>query len=303
MLDLHSINLNRLLVFNAVVEAGSLTAAGQRLGLANTMVSRHMQLLESEIGVSLLTRSTRRLTLTEAGRGFYEASRAIAQSAEQAVQLARTGLDRPRGTLRVAAAIDYGTLVVTPVLARLRARYPELKVELICGDDLIDVVAEGIDVAVRIGKLADSSLRAVEVGGFVKSLVASPDFIAAHGMPANAAQLAETPYIEMSLLPQPLTVALENAQRKKLTVRMNKPVFSTNTATACRAAALAGQGVALMTDFAAATDIASGKLVRVMPEWATARGPIHALFPTGAQLQQKVRVLIDALKADGAAPG
>jgi DNA-binding transcriptional LysR family regulator len=297
MVDLRSINLNRLLVLNAVVEAGSLTGAGHRLGMANTMVSRHMQLLEAEIGVSLLTRSTRRLALTEAGRAFHEASRAIAHSAEQAVQLARTGLDKPSGTLRVASAIDYGTLVVTPLLARLRQRYPELKVELVCGDHLIDLITEGIDVAVRLGKLADSSLRATEVGGFVKSLVASPDFVAAHGMPKSAAQLAQLPFIELTVLPQPLMVALENARGKKLAVRMSKPVFSTNTANACRAAALAGEGVALLTDFAADADVAAGRLVRLMPAWASPRLSIHALFPDGAQLQQKVRVLIDALKA------
>ena len=297
MTDLQSINLNRLLVFNAVVEAGSLTAAGQRLGLANTMVSRHMQLLEAEIGVSLLTRSTRRLTLTEAGRAFYETSRAIAHSAEQAVQLARTGLEKPHGTLRVAAAIDYGTLVVTPLLARLRQRYPDLRVELICGDHLVDLIAEGIDVAVRLGNLADSGLKAVQVGGFVKSLVASPQFVATHGMPKNAAQLAGLPYIALTVLNQPLSVMLEHARRRPLVVRMNNPVFSTNTATACRAAALAGEGVALLTDFAASADIAAGTLVRLMPEWQTARAPIHALFPAGAQLQQKVRVFIDALKA------
>jgi len=297
MVDLHSINLNRLLVFNAVVEAGSLTAAAKRLGLVNTMVSRHMQLLEAEIGVSLLTRSTRRLSLTEAGRAFYEASRAIARSAEQAVQLARTGLDAPRGTLRVASAIDYGMTVVAPLLVQLRQRYPTLKVELICGDHLVDLIAEGIDVAVRIGKLADSSLRAVQVGSFVKSLMASPEFVATHGMPKTFAQLAKLPFVELTVLQQPLTMTLENANHKKRIVKMSNPVFSSNTAVNCRAAALAGQGVALLTDFSAGADIAAGTLVRLMPEWSSPRGEIHALFPDGAQLEQKVRIFVDALKA------
>jgi len=297
MIDLHAINLNRLLVFNAVVEAGTLTAAGQRLGLANTMVSRHMQLLEAEIGVSLLTRSTRRLSLTEAGCAFYEASRAIAHSAQQAVQIARTGLDTPHGTLRVAAPIDYGTLVVAPLLGGLRRRYPTLKVELICGDHLVDLIAEGIDVAVRLGKLADSSLRSVAVGSFVKLLVASPEFVAAHGAPTTVAELAKLPYIELTVLQQSLTVTLENAHHKRRQLKMDNPVFATNTAIACRAAALAGEGVALLTDFAIGADIEAGSLVRLMPEWASPRGQIHALYPAGAQLQQKLRVFIDALKA------
>ena len=122
MVDLNTVNLNRLITFVAVVEAGSLTAAAERLGLAKSMVSKHMQLLEAEIGVGLLVRSTRKLSLTEAGRVFYESSRQLLRSAEQAIEQARTGLDSPQGTLRVASPIDYGAMVVAPVLARLRAR-------------------------------------------------------------------------------------------------------------------------------------------------------------------------------------
>lgn len=296
MVDLQSINLNRLLVFNAVIESGSLTAAGQRLGLANTMVSRHMQLLEAEIGVSLLTRSTRRLSLTDAGRAFYAASSQIALRTEQAVQAARDGLDAPRGTLRVAAAIDYGAMVVAPQLAALRRRYPALTVELICADHRVDLIAERIDVAVRIGKLADSSLRAVAIDSYHKSLVASPDFIARVGMPKTLAQLVSVPYVAMTVLPHPMTLTLQNAQRSKRVIKMRNTVFSANTAPACRAAVLAGEGLAFLTDFATAADIAAGTLIRVLPEWTSPRGQIHAVYPDGAQREQKLRAFLEAFR-------
>ena len=296
MVDLNAINLNRLLTFNAVVEAGSLTAAAERLGLAKAMVSRHMQLLEAEIGVTLLVRSTRRLSLTEAGRTFYAASSAIQRAAEDAIELARTGLDTPRGTLRVAAPIDYGGLVVAPLLAELRLRYPALKVELLCGDHLVDLIAEGIDVAVRLGKLADSSLLSVAVGSFIRWPVASPRFVAAHGMPSTPEALEDMPFSALTLLPQPLAFTLEGPGNKKRQVRMRQPVFSSNTAYACRAAALAGDGVALLTDFSAGEDIAEGRLIQLLPGWSAPRAQIHALFPAGSHRQQKVRVFIDALK-------
>jgi len=297
MADLSSINLNRLVIFAAVVEAGSLTAAADRLGLAKTMVSKHMQLLEAELGVALLVRSTRRLGLTEAGRAFHASCRALLKSAEEAVELARTGRDTPHGKLRVAAPIDYGALVVAPVLAALRQQWPALQIELICGDDLIDLIAENIDVAVRLGKLADSGHMAVRVGGFARWPVASPAFIAAHGMPKDPAALAALPYVALSVLPQPRQYTLSNGKGKTHSIRMGNPAFSTNTATGCHAAALAGAGWMVATDFSVADDMRAGRLRRLLPGWSLPRSDIHALFPASPHRQQKVRVFIDAIKA------
>jgi DNA-binding transcriptional LysR family regulator len=296
MVNLNAVNLNRLVIFKAVVDAGSLTAAAERLGLAKTAVSKHMQLLEAEIGVNLLVRSTRKHNLTEAGQAFYEASSEILKNAEEAILLARTGLDMPRGTLRVAAPIDYGAMVIAPILVELRERHPSLKVELICHDHFVDLIAEGIDVAVRLGKLADSSIGAARVGSFVKWLVASPQFVAAHGIPDTLETLAELPYIALTVLPQPFSFMLEGPNGKKSEVQMAAPGFSTNTAYACHAAALAGGGVALLTDFSVNEDIEAGRLVRLLPEWAAPTADIHALFPPTRHRQAKVQVFIDALK-------
>jgi DNA-binding transcriptional LysR family regulator len=297
MVDLSTVNLNRLITFVAVVDAGSLTAAADRLGLAKSMVSKHMQLLEAEIGVGLLLRSTRRLSLTEAGRAFYEASRQLLQSAEQAIEQARTGRDILQGILRVASPIDYGVMVVAPLLAQLRTRYPGLKVELICADHVIDLIAEGIDVTVRLGKLADSGHMATRVGRLERWLVASPGFIARHGMPAAPGDLAALPYVSLSVLAQPNAFTLTHDDGRSYDVRMRNTVFSTNTAYASRAAALAGDGLLRSTMFLSQEDVAAGRLVRLLPQWSLPLGDIHAVFPASQHLPQKVRVFIDALKA------
>lgn len=300
MTDLSSINLNRLTTFVAVVEAGSLTAAAERLGLAKSMVSKHMQLLEQEIGVALLVRSTRKLRLTEAGLAFYESSRQLLKDAEQAIELARSGSESPRGTLRVACPIDYGLMVVSPLLAQLRARHPALKIDLTCGDQIIDLIAEGIDVTVRLGNLADSSLMATRVDKLVRWLVASPDFLARYGMPQTPDDLSQLPYVSLSVLAQPTQFSLADRSGKQVDVRMQNTVFSSNTAYATRAAAISGDGVLRATTFSVKEDVAAGRLVRVLPEWSLPESDIHAVYPATSHVPQKVRVFIDALKASTA---
>lgn len=300
MTDLSSINLNRLITFVAVVEAGSLTAAAERLGLAKSMVSKHMQLLEREIGVALLVRSTRKLRLTEAGLAFYESSRQLLKAAEQAIDLARSGSESPRGTLRVACPIDYGLMVVSPLLAQLRARYPALKIDLTCGDQIIDLIAEGIDVTVRLGNLADSSLMVTRVDKLVRWLVASPEFIARYGMPQTPDDLSQLPYVSLSVLAQPAQFSLVDRSGKQVDVRMQNTVFSSNTAYATRAAAISGDGVLRATTFSVKEDVAAGRLMRVLPEWSLPESDIHAVYPATSHVPQKVRVFIDALKASTA---
>ncbi len=134
MTSLSAVNLNRLVVFAAVVEAGSLTAAADRLGIAKTMVSTHMQRLEAEVGATLLIRTTRRVSVTEAGRTFYEASRQILSATEEAISALAQESGMLRGTLRVATPIDYGASVVAPMLVTLQQRHPELKIELVSAD-------------------------------------------------------------------------------------------------------------------------------------------------------------------------
>ena len=295
MADLRDVNLNRLAVFVAVVDAGSLTAAAERLGLAKTVVSTHMQRLESEVGANLLVRTTRRLSVTDAGRVFYDACRDIVRATEAALDAVSSDAGPLRGTLRVSVPIDYGALVVAPAVVALRDRHPGLDVELVANDRVVDLVADNLDVAIRIGRLADSNYRAVQLGTYEKWLVASPAFVARHGRPQDTDALAALPFVMLSTLPRPHTLELEDANGGTASVRCVAHVVS-NTATACRAIVLAGGGFGLLTDFSTADDLTAGRLVRLLPAWRSAPAGIHAVYPSTRLPSPKVRAFIDAMK-------
>ncbi|RKT21754.1 DNA-binding transcriptional LysR family regulator [Paraburkholderia sp. RAU2J] len=301
MADVRDVNLNRLAIFVAVVDAGSLTAAAARLGLAKTMVSTHMQRLEAEVGASLLVRTTRRLGVTEAGRAFYEASVKILRAAEEALNAVSGETAPVRGTLRVSSPIDYGALMAAPALVELRREHPQLDVELLCSDQYVDLIADGIDVAIRLGRLADSNYRAVKLGSFVKWIVASPAFIDTWGTPRTPADLAALPFCALTVLPHPLALELRRDDGTTDSVRCEN-AFLVNTADACRAATLAGGGFGLLTDFSIGNDIETGRLIRLLPHWATDAANIQAVFPPTSHPPAKVRALIETLKRQLADP-
>lgn len=293
---LNGINLNRLLVFVAVVEAGSITGAASKLGIAKTMASAHMQRLEAEVGASLLLRTTRKLALTEAGEAFYEAARAIVQSATEAVNALGHDAAQLRGTLRITAPIDYGAAVIAPLAVKLMREHPLLKIEIVSGDRLFDLVGEGIDVAIRLGKLADSNYQAVRVSTLESFLVAAPALVARTRRMSGPADLAALPFIALSVLAQPLSWTFNGPGGARQPVNFEAGL-SVNTAHAMRSAVLAGGGIAVLPDFAVAEDLQAGKLIRVMPKWSLPGGGVFALFPATRYRPRKVNVLIDALKA------
>ncbi|RDS86138.1 LysR family transcriptional regulator [Dyella psychrodurans] len=294
---LSSINLNRFAVFVAVVEAGSLTRAASRLGIAKTMVSAHLQRLETEIGASLLVRTTRRLHLTEAGEMFYEAARIIVREAEEAVNAIGQSANNPRGTLRITAPVDYGATVIAPLAIAMQQRYPALKIDLLTGDRLFDLIAEGIDVAIRLGRLADSTLQAVQLGRVEEWLVAAPGVLPAKIKTTSPKDLTDLPFIGLSILPRPTTWRFERDGQSKQTVTFSAS-FTVNTAHAARAAVLAGGGLAVLPDFSIAQDVEEGRLVRVLPKWKLPGGGIFAVYPMAKFRPQKIRVFVDALKAE-----
>ena len=290
------VNLNRLAVFVAVVEAGSLSAAARRLGLAKTMVSAHIQRLEAEVGASLLLRTTRRQSLTDAGEAFYESARRIVQDAQEAISAAGRDTAEPRGTLRVTAPNDYAASVVAPVAVALRKRHPQLKVELLAGDRVMDMLKEGIDVAIRSGRLADSSLQATRIGSFTEWLVASPLLFEGRAMPRQPRDLTALPFIALSVLAQPLTWTWTSASgRSRRTLRFEQ-VMSANTSHAVRSAALAGGGLAVLPDYSIKAEVAAGRLVKVLPGWSLPESGIYAVFPATRHRPQKVQAFVEMLR-------
>lgn len=296
---LASVNLNRIVVFVAVVESGSFTAAAARLGMVKTMVSTHIKRLEAEVGANLLVRTTRRLALTDAGEAFYEASRVLIRDAEAAVQAAGEDTTALRGTLRITAPVDYAATILAPLLVRLRETHPELRVELLTGDRLFDLVAEGIDVAIRVGNLSDSRLRAVQVDSFVHWLVATPAWLGDR-RPRRPEDVATWPLVAMSALQRPSTWTFTGARGASRTITFES-AMSANIALVVKAAVMAGAGMMMMPDFAVAEDVAAGRLVRLLPTWKLPGGGIHAVFPASRFMPQRARAFIDLLRAHLAA--
>jgi len=295
MSDLRNLTFEHLLNYIAVVETGSFTRAAERRGVGKTTVSDSVQRLELELGATLLVRTTRRISVTEAGASFFETCREIVRLAEEAMSLASPSQDDLRGTLRVASSVEYSAIVLAPVLARMRSAHPRLRLEIVSGDRAIDLIAEGVDVAIRLGELTDSSHRAVRIGEYSKWLVAGPDFVARNALPEDVGDAAKLAFVGLSVLAQPSRFELCSAAGDSREIEFVTGLFA-DTVYACRAAIAEGAGIGLLPDFSVRTDIAAGRLVRVYPDWSTAPMTIHALLPPGRHTAPKVRALIDMLK-------
>lgn len=288
------INLNRLVVFAAVVETASITQAAARLGLGKTVVSTHIRELERELGVTLLLRSTRRVGLTEYGRQFYDSVRGILRDARSAIESLSQESGSPRGALRISAPLDFSAYVLAPALVEIREAYPELKIELINDDRCIDLIGDKVDVAIRLSELADSDLQSVRIGSFTLVLVASPDFLARLPAISHPAEIEQWPQIAFSVF-TPFSLNLFQPGEPTARIRF-RPGFMVNTAFMAKALALCGGGFAVVPDFAAREDLEAGRLVQVLAEWSAQSKGIHVVFPRSRYIPRKVRVLIDHLK-------
>jgi DNA-binding transcriptional LysR family regulator len=297
MSDLRNLTFEHLLNYIAVVETGSFTRAAQRRGIGKTTVSDSIQRLELQLGASLIVRTTRRISVTEAGASFFETCREIVRLADEAMSVVSPSQDELRGTLRVASSVEYSAVVLAPVLARMQRAHPALRIEMVSADRLIDLITDGVDVAIRLTELADSSHRAVRIGEYSKWLVASPDFVLHNPLPEQIDDAATLAFVGLSVLPHPARFKAHRADGTMREINFSTGVLA-DTVYACRAAAAEGAGIALLPDFSVLADLATGRLVRVYPDWSTTSTAIHALIPPGKHTAPKTRVFIDMLKAD-----
>ena len=291
------VNLNRLAIFAALVRAGSFTRAAEELGMTKAMVSQHLARLEQELGVTLLMRSTRRMSLTEAGATFHADCVRILAEADAAIERVGESRDTPRGTLRLTASLDYGIAVLVPKLARFMRQYPAVQVDLVLSDHITDVIAERFDLAIRGGWLRDSTLRSTRIGGFRQLLVAAPAYLAEHGTPRRPEDLAAHGAIAMSALPAPLRWVFTAQGGARPTLRPRAHAQA-NTASAVRSLVLAGTGLAVLQDYLVEADIRAGVLVALLAQYRLPEGGVHAVYP-GRKAPAKVRAFIDLLQADG----
>lgn len=287
-------DLNALRVFAAVAEAGGITAGAELLGMTKARVSIEISRLEALLGVSLFTRTTRRVAPTEAGDDLYAQAVPLLRRLEDALAQAQAGQGAAvlSGTLRISAPVDLAVQSLAPAVAEFAALHPQLQIELRSSDRVADIVKEGVDVAIRMGWLRDSSLRATKLGEFEQHVVASPAYLRRAGKPARPEDLAEHQWIALSVLPTPLTWKFAGPRGQQRTVRMVSQLRC-DSAAAMRALLQAGAGVAVLDSYSAAQAEKDGTLVRLLPQWKLPSGGIHAVYAPGRHVQAKVRAFID----------
>lgn len=279
-------------VFARVAQCGSFTAAARLLALPKSTVSRRVAELERQLGVQLLQRTTRRLALTDVGRTFQQhCARVLAEveDAERAVSELRS---EPRGLLRVTAPLTFEFLG-GPV-AEYLAAYPEVTVDLVCADRVVDLVQEGFDVAIRAGKLRDSSLIARSLGSMRSRLVASPAYVAARGKPKTPGALADHACLVFGAGTVRGAWQLER-ERERVEVAV-RPRLVVNDFALMQEATLAGLGIALLPDVRSAELVERGQLVPVLPRWTSPEVPLHAVYPSARHLSPKVKAFVDHLQ-------
>ena len=282
-----------LSAFVAVAERRSFAAAARALDVPPAAVSRAVAALELHLGVTLFRRSTRAVSLTDEGAAFLDRARRILADLREAEQIVMGGRTVPRGQLYVTAPVMFGRLHVMPVIEALLAEYDGLTARMMLIDRNVRIIEEGIDVAVRIGALADSALRAVTIGSVQQTIVASPAYCARHGVPAVPTDLKAHRCIVGS------GVRLGNTWpfgAKGETIVEVVPRLTVNTIDATIAAAEAGIGVANVLSYQSAESIASGRLLRLLADHAPPSMPVSALYDAGRAAVPAVRAFIDAMR-------
>jgi DNA-binding transcriptional LysR family regulator len=285
--------LHRVQTFLAVVELGSYTKAADYLNISKAMASLHVKALEEALSITLLVRSTRSVALTESGQQFYDEFKQIFGHIEAAFDNAQHGSRRLRGQLRISTTAEFGERYVLPLIPQFVQRYPGIAISHDANSSLSDLVAEKLDLVVRLGSLADSSLKSRKLADYEIWLVASPRLTGLQAV-QQPQDLADLPWIANSNLDSPTHWVLESAQGQQTEVQ-GRTAHQSNSSSAIRALALAGLGVAVLPDWLVQDDVRSGQLQRVLPEYALPSQPIHLVFPGSRHLPRKTRVFIDFL--------
>jgi DNA-binding transcriptional LysR family regulator len=284
--------LTSLTAFVRVVDSGGFSAAGRRLNMSTTMVSNHVQSLEDRLGARLLNRTTRKVSLTEVGRAYYDRCVQILSDIEQADDIAGALQSTPRGTLRVYIATHI-VQFVSPVIVEFLALHPDVKIELTMGERTIDIIDEGFDIAIRMTPPPDSSLIVRSLATWRHVLCCSHHYLEKHGRVQQLAELAEHdcirhfnyPYDEWRFVDRKGAPASVTVSGRLIT----------NSGEALRAAALQGSGICLAAGFMVHDDLEAGRLVRLLPEYRPVELSMNAVYPHRHHLSAKVRTFIDML--------
>lgn len=279
--------------FVAVAESGSFVAAADVLRISKAAISRNVAELEGRLGARLLQRTTRRVSLTEAGRSFYGRCKQVLADLDEAESAVGAVTGRPVGRLRANAPFSFGVLHLAPLWGRFLRRYPEVDLDITLSDRMVDVVEEGFDVVIRITRLQDSTLVHRKLASTRVHLCAAPEYLARYGMPQSVPELARHRIIAYSYaLSGDVWRFRTRSGEEEVRIR---PTMYANNGETCRAVALDGHGIVLQPDFLVGEDLREGRLVRLLPDCESPEVGIYAVYPSRKHLSVKVRALVDFL--------
>ncbi|MDR3400129.1 MAG: LysR substrate-binding domain-containing protein [Pandoraea sp.] len=291
-------DLNDLRLFAEVVERGSFTAAARSLGLQTSKLSRRVRALEEELGVRLLNRTSRSLSLTETGRQFHQHCLALVAESRAARELVDRTRSQPQGTVRISCPLGLLRSGIAGIIARFAQENPQVQVLVDATNRRVDVVEEGLDFAIRVRlpPLEDTDLAVRQLGLSALILVASPTLVAQHDVPASLDALNDWPTLAMADKSERYVWHLVDGGGRTASL-VHKPRLATDDLASLRTAAMMGVGVALLPGEFIHEDIRAGRLIRLLPALTTASGLVHAIFPTRRGMVPAVRHLLDALVA------
>ncbi len=284
-------DLYEMEIFARIVAQGSMTGAGQSLGISPAVVSKRIKKLEQRLGARLLQRTTRQIALTEAGQDYYQRVQAILEQVDEAEAAVSQRAMQVQGTLKMTAPTSFGRMHIAPHLGGFLDQSGDISLDLHLSDEFTDLIADGFDLAIRVGALPDSSLVARKLAPIHRVLCASPDYIAKHGMPSHIDELSDH-----------LCLAARNQDPWRLegpdgssAVRAQGPL-RTNSSEVVRSAVIAGLGIALRSTWDVADELRDGRLVVVLPQWrASSHVGLYAVYPSRRYLPAKVRLFVDYL--------
>ncbi|GKO66635.1 MULTISPECIES: LysR family transcriptional regulator [Klebsiella] len=287
-------DFDELMAFVCVAEAGSFIGASLRLERDASVISRRVSHLEKKLGVRLLVRTTRSVTLTEAGTWFLQRARTALDELSAASREVGDFAATPQGTLRVSLPVTFGRELIAPMFPDFLQAYPDIRLDAHLLDRRVDIVAEGFDAVIRLGNLRDSTLTGRELGAFRSQLIASPAYLQRYGEPTHPEQLAAHRCLGFTHHPDWPYWILENG-REHIQVTPSGPL-TTNISEALLTAVIRATGIALLPGWMVNQAVQCGELVRVLPDWrSAARVSVYALMPPGTLVPAKTRVFIDAV--------
>ncbi len=281
-------------VFVRVVEARGFASAARTLGTTTSAVSKSIGRLEAALGTRLLHRTTRRLGLTESGATFYQRCLRILAEVEAAEEAVSQLQREPRGTLRVSAPMSFGQLHVAPLVPEFLARHPDVRIELALADRMVDLVEEGFDLAIRIGRLADSSLVARRLAPSRRVVCGAPAYLERRGVPQEPHDLVQHDCLVYTYQTEPAWTLRDGPKEIRVVVSGR---LRANNGDVLRAAALAGAGLALLPTFIVGDDLRAGTLRTVLDDYECTETAIYTVHPSGRNPPPKVRAFVDFLQA------